>query len=68
MEITLTSSQFVALRRLEIEIPVDTRDEEKDIQNIPAHLAALEKILGPAAINDALATGEPITIRVDWSR
>jgi hypothetical protein len=68
MEITLTSSQFVALKRLETEIPVDTRDEERDIRNIPAHLAALETILGKDAVNTALATGEPITIRVDWSR
>jgi hypothetical protein len=68
MEITLTSSQFVALKHLEVEIPVDTRDEERDIRNIPAHIAALEKILGKVAVNESLATGKPITIRVDWSR
>jgi hypothetical protein len=68
MEIALTSAQFVALKRLEIDIPVDTRDEERDIRNIPAHLAALKSILGKDAINESLATGEPITIRVDWSK
>ncbi len=68
MELTLTSSQFVALKGLELYIPIDTRDEERDIRNIPQHLAALENILGKAEVNDALATGEPITIRVDWSR
>lgn len=68
MEITLTSSQFVALKRLEVEITVDTRDEERDIRNIPAHIAALETIVGKEAVNEALATGEPITISVDWSR
>ena len=68
MEITLTPSQFVSLKRLEIDIPVDTRDEQRDIRNIPAHITALESILGKAAVNEALATGEPITIHVDWSR
>ncbi len=68
MEITLTSSQFVALKRLPAEIPVDTRDESTDLRNLPRYLAALETIVGKPAMNDALATGEPITIRVDWSR
>ena len=68
MEITLTSSRFMALKRLEIEIPIDTSDEERDIRNTPAYIAALETILGKQVINDAFATGEPITIHVDWSR
>ena len=68
MEITLTSAQFMALCRLPMDIPVDTRDEERDIRNIPSHIAALEQIIGKTAVNDALATGEPITIHVDWSR
>lgn len=68
MEITLTSARFEALKRLEAEIPVDTRDEAMDLRNLPAHIAALETILGKEVVNEAFATGEPITIRVDWSR
>jgi len=68
MEITLTSAQFMELNRLDAEIPVDTRDEATDLRNLPAYIAALETILGKEAVNEALATGEPITIHVDWSR
>jgi len=57
-----------SLNRLEAEIPIDTRDEETDMRNLPAHLVVLESILGKDTVNEALATGDPITIRVDWSR
>ena len=67
-EITLTPAQFMALQRLPIDHPLDTRIATVDLRNLGAHITALETILGRERVNAALATGESITIRVDWSR
>lgn len=68
MEITLTASQFSQLQRIPANVPLDTCDGEMDLRNLPKYLAAVEEIIGTEALNNALATGEPIQIRVDWSR
>jgi hypothetical protein len=68
MEITLTAEQFMALQLVPIEHPVDTRDDARDLRNLPGYIAAIEKIVGKNVLNQAFASGEPISIHVDWSR
>lgn len=65
MELEITMPQLIELKMIPITNPIDDLyDETLNMRNLPAHLEKLCSILGRDKVNEALATGEVINLRI----